>query len=91
MNYFQYLQKAPSLEFEDSPMIKSISYERKINFFLEENPRNRYISFIVEKNWICLMKVTLVSFIAPEVPYFMEGKNVHIWVKYLYLVMIKYL
>ena len=50
MNYFQYLQKAPSLEFEDSPMIKSISYERKINFFLEENPRNRYISFIVEKN-----------------------------------------
>jgi hypothetical protein len=50
MNYFQYLQKAPSLEFGDSPMIKSISYERKINSFLEESPRNRYISFIVEKN-----------------------------------------
>jgi len=37
------------------------------------------------------MEVTLVSFIAPEVPSFMERKKVHILVKYLCLVMIKYL
>jgi hypothetical protein len=51
-------------------MIKSISYERKNSFLSEENPRNRYISFVVEKNQTCLVEVTLVPFIAPEVPPF---------------------
>ena len=36
------------------------------------------------------MKVTLVSFIALEVPYFMEGEKIHISVKYLYFIRIKY-
>jgi hypothetical protein len=37
------------------------------------------------------MKVTLVFFIAPEVPYFIEWEKIHISVKYLYFIRIKYL
>jgi hypothetical protein len=51
-------------------MIKSISYERKSSPILEESPRNRYMSFIVEKNRTCFMEVTMVPFIIVEVPFF---------------------
>ena len=37
------------------------------------------------------MKVTLVPFIALEVPIFMEGEKVHMSSKYLFLIRIKYL
>jgi hypothetical protein len=37
------------------------------------------------------MKVTLVPFIALEVPFFMEGEKVHMSSKYLFLIRIKYL
>ena len=60
-------------------MIKSISYDRKNSLLSEENPRNRYISFVVEKNQTYLVEVTLVPFIAPEVPPFRgRGKGSHI-------------
>jgi hypothetical protein len=72
-------------------MIKSISYERKNNPLLEENPRNRYMSFVVEKNQTCLVEVTLVLFIAPEVSHFKKEEKVHISTKYLCLIRIKYL
>ena len=91
MDYAQYLQKIPFLEFENFLMIKSISYKRKSSSLLEESPRNRYMSFIVEKNRTCFMEVTMVPFIIVEVPFFMQGENVHISTKYICLVRIKYI
>jgi hypothetical protein len=44
----------------------------KNNLILEESPRNRFILFVIE-NRTSLVLVTLVSFIAPEIPSFMKG------------------
>lgn len=46
----------------------------KNNLILEESPRNRFILFVIE-NRTSLVLVTLVSFIAPEIPSFMKGRR----------------
>jgi hypothetical protein len=71
----------------------SILYERKDSPLLEESPIYMCVCvlFVIEKNQTCLMKVTLVPFIALEVPIFMEGEKVHMSSKYLFLIRIKYL
>jgi hypothetical protein len=57
----------------------------KSHLLSEKNPKNRYMSFVVEKKWTCLVGgLTWSLFIAFEVPSFHEsGKCLHIGLKSL--------
>jgi len=58
----------------------------KNSLFLEKkNRRIRYISFIVEKNRTCLVKVTPITFIVHKVLPFMRGEKVHISITFVFL------